>query len=62
MGYVCFRPGRVPRFGVFYYINGYMDSIVFEVDILCLFPVAGIYRCWVVLVGFGEILFSVKEL
>lgn len=57
-GMPAFGQARDARFGVFYYIYA-LIFIVFEVDVLYLFPVARIYRYGVGLVGFGEILFFV---
>jgi NADH-quinone oxidoreductase subunit A len=57
-GMPAFGQARDARFGVFYYIYA-LIFIVFEVDVLYLFPVARIYRYGVGLIGFGEILFFV---
>ena len=51
-GMPAFGQARAARFGVFYYIFA-LIFIVFEVDVLYLFPVARIYRYGIGLVGFG---------
>ncbi len=57
-GMPSFGKATAARFGVFYYLYA-LIFIVFEVDVLYLFPIAKIYRQGVGLVGFVEILFFV---
>jgi NADH-quinone oxidoreductase subunit A len=57
-GMPAFGRARAARFGVFYYLYA-LIFIVFEVDVLYLFPIARIYREHVGMVGFYEILFFV---
>ncbi len=54
----AFGRARAARFGVFYYLYALL-FIVFEVDVLYLFPIARIYREQVGIAGFCEILFFV---
>lgn len=53
-GMPAFGSARGARFGVYYYLYA-LIFIVFEVDVLYLFPIAKIYRQGVGLVGFMEI-------
>lgn len=57
-GMPAFGRARAARFGVFYYLYALL-FIVFEVDVLYLFPIARIYREQVGIAGFCEILFFV---
>ncbi len=57
-GMPAFGRARAAKFGVFYYLYA-LIFIVFEVDVLYLFPIARIYREHVGMVGFYEILFFV---
>lgn len=57
-GMPAFGRARAARFGVFYYLYA-LIFIVFEVDVLFLFPIARIYREHVGLTGFFEILLFV---
>jgi NADH-quinone oxidoreductase subunit A len=57
-GMPAFGRARAARFGVFYYLYA-LIFIVFEVDVLYLFPIARIYRERVGMIGFYEILFFV---
>ncbi|HID96839.1 MAG TPA: NADH-quinone oxidoreductase subunit A [Thermodesulfobacteriaceae bacterium] len=57
-GMPAFGRAREAHFGVFYYLYA-LIFIVFEVDVLYLFPIARIYREGVGLTGFLEILFFV---
>jgi len=54
-GMAAFGQAVSSRFGVFYYLYA-LIFIVFEVDVLYLFPVARIYRQGVGLAGFLEML------
>ena len=53
-GMPAFGSARAARFGVYYYLYA-LIFIVFEVDVLYLFPIAKIYRQGVGLVGFAEV-------
>lgn len=53
-GMVAFGQATSSRFGVFYYVYA-LIFIVFEVDVLYLFPIARIYRQGVGLAGFMEV-------
>jgi len=57
-GMPAFGRARAAKFGIFYYLYA-LIFIVFEVDVLYLFPIAKIYREHVGMVGFYEILFFV---
>jgi NADH-quinone oxidoreductase subunit A len=57
-GMPAFGRARSAQFGVFYYLYALL-FIVFEVDVLYLFPIARIYREQVGITGFLEILFFV---
>ncbi len=57
-GMVAFGQATSARFGVFYYLYA-LIFIVFEVDVLYLFPIARIYRQGVGLAGFLEMLIFV---
>ena len=57
-GMPAFGRARAAKFGIFYYLYA-LIFIVFEVDVLYLFPIARIYREHVGMVGFYEILFFV---
>lgn len=60
-GIPAFGRARAARFGVFYYLYA-LIFIVFEVDVLYLFPIARIYRKHIGIIGFYEILFFVTVL
>ncbi len=53
-GMPAFGNARSARFGVYYYLYA-LIFIVFEVDVLYLFPIAKIYRDGVGMLGFLEI-------
>lgn len=53
-GMPAFGSARAARFGVYYYLYA-LIFIVFEIDVLYLFPIAKIYRDGVGLLGFLEI-------
>ena len=53
-GMPAFGSARSARFGVYYYLYA-LIFIVFEVDVLYLFPIAKIYRQGVGIAGFLEI-------
>ena len=57
-GMPAFGEAISSRFGVFYYMYA-LIFIVFEVDVLYLFPIARIYREGVGLVGFTEVIIFV---
>ena len=57
-GMPAFGRARAARFGIYYYLYALL-FIVFEVDVLYLFPIARIYRERVGLPGFFEVLFFV---
>lgn len=57
-GMPAFGRARAARFGIYYYLYALL-FIVFEVDVLYLFPIARIYRERVGLAGFFEVLFFV---
>ncbi len=57
-GMPAFGHARSARFGVYYYLYS-LIFIVFEVDVLYLFPIAKIYREGVGIAGFVEIVIFV---
>lgn len=60
-GMPAFGRARAARFSIFYYLYALL-FIVFEVDVLYLFPIARIYREQVGIIGFVEVLFFVVVL